>query len=196
MYEYIKGRVVDLYDGYAVIDVNGIGYKLCVSANAIEELSNKDEAFVYCYLAVREDDMSLFGFYSRGERAMFLKLIEISGVGPKLAISILGGMKLDALAVAIVRGDYKLLSKIKGVGKKTAERIVLELKDKVTAEGETDEVGEKVASVVEKTDVNEDAVVALMSLGFNRAKATAAVAGVQTSGMTLEEIVFMALKNV
>ncbi|MBR2988982.1 MAG: Holliday junction branch migration protein RuvA [Clostridia bacterium] len=195
MYEYIKGRVVDLYDGYAVLDVNGIGYKLCVSANAIDELSTKDEAFVYCYLAVREDDMSLYGFYNRGERAMFLKLIEISGVGPKLAISILGGMKLDALAVAIARGDYRLLSKIKGVGKKTAERIVLELKDKVTAEGDVEVVAEQTSTVVEKTTVNEDAVVALMSLGFNRAQATNAVSSVQCDGLTLEQIVFMALKN-
>ena len=126
---------------------------------------------------------------------MFLKLIEISGVGPKLAISILGGMKLDALAIAIARGDYKLLSKIKGVGKKTAERIVLELKDKVSADGEAEVVVTSETSNV-AVSVNEDAVVALMSLGFNRSQATMAVAGVQTDGMTLEQIVLSALKNV
>ncbi|MBQ8882542.1 MAG: Holliday junction branch migration protein RuvA [Clostridia bacterium] len=195
MYEYLKGKLIETYDSIAVIEVGGVGYKLNVSANATEEFQSKrgEEVLVYCHLCVREDDMSLFGFYSKNERQMFLKLIEISGVGPKLAIAILGGMKLDALAVAIAKEDNKLLAKIKGVGKKTAERIVLELKDKVTVEGEVS-INEIETPIV-KSNVNEDAVVALMSLGFNRAQAVQAVSAVQTDGMTLEEIVFTALKN-
>ena len=196
MYDYFKGKLIEIYDTTAVIEVGGIGYKLFVSASTIDVISAKinEEIKIYCHLSVREDDMSLFGFYSNNERAMFNKLIEISGVGPKLAISILGGMKLDALAVAIVKQDCKSLAKIKGVGKKTAERIILELKDKIVVED--DSVDVDIIETIVKSEVNEDAVTALMSLGFSRAQAVDVVSKVQTDGMTLEQIVFTALKNV
>lgn len=191
MYDYIKGKITEIYENTVVVETCGVGYELNVSTMAIAELSQKTgEVKVYCKLCVREDDMSLFGFYSKSERKMFLQLIEISGVGPKLALTVLSGMSVESLAAAVARADVKLLSKIKGVGKKTAERIVLELKDKVETSGATDGVVVTAPTV----SVNEEAVMALMTLGYNRAEASDAVARVQKEGMTLEQIIFSAIK--
>lgn len=191
MYDYIKGKITEIYDNSVVVETNGVGYELNVSTLAISELSQKTgEVKVYCKLCVREDDMSLFGFYSKNERKMFLQLIEISGVGPKLAITVLSGMSVESLAAAVAKGDVKLLSKIKGVGKKTAERIILELKDKVEASEVID--GDVILAPV--VNANEEAVMALMTLGYTRAEASDAVSRVQKDGMTLEQIIFSAIK--
>ena len=191
MYDYIKGKITEIYENSVVVETCGVGYELNVSTMAIAELSQKTgEVKVYCKLCVREDDMSLFGFYSKSERKMFLQLIEISGVGPKLALTVLSGMSVESLAAAGARADVKLLSKIKGVGKKTAERIVLELKDKV----ETSDATDGVVVTTPTVSVNEEAVMALMTLGYNRAEASDAVARVQKEGMTLEQIIFSAIK--
>ena len=144
---------------------------------------------------MREDGVSLFGFSSEREKSMFLQLIGVSGVGPKLALTALSGMTTEQFAAAIVRSDVKALSKIKGVGKKTAERIVLELRDKVSkdyeAVGETDVV----TSAAKSEGANEDAVLALMTLGYTKQEAEAAVLKVQKDGMPLEQLVYAALKN-
>lgn len=193
MYNYIKGRITEADENSIVVECGGIGYELNVSANAASELSGKDgEIKIYCYLCVREDDMSLFGFASKQEKSMFLKLISVSGVGPKLALTVLGGMTADRFAAAVVRSDTVALSKIKGVGKKTAERIALELKDKVSKEYDVEADVEAPAAVV---SVNEDAVMALMTLGYTRQEAADAVGRVQTDGMTLEQLIFTAIKN-
>lgn len=194
MYNYIKGKIVESAENLLVVDVGGIGYELNVSTNAARELSSTEgEIKVYCKLNVREDDMSLFGFASRQEKAMFEKLISVSGVGPKLALTVLSGLTVSALAGVIVSANVSALSKIKGVGKKTAERIVLELKDKVDSEYDGSD------SVPVKSDAlskeNEDAVMALMTLGFTRAEAVASVSAVKKDGMTLEELILAALKN-
>ncbi len=196
MYDYIKGKVADAKENTIVIENNGIGYELNASTYAISELSQKEgEVKVYCKLCVREDDMSLFGFYSLNERAMFLKLIEISGVGPKLALTVLSGMSVETLALSVVKGDVKALSKVKGVGKKTAERIILELKDKVNALADGDNMTVSISTPVQTATVNEEAVSAIMTLGYTKAEATDAVLRVQKDGMSLEEIIFKAIKN-
>ena len=194
MYNFIKGKIIETFDNTVVVECGGVGYELNVSTNAINELSAENgEVKIYCKLTVREDDMSLFGFSSKQEKAMFEKLIGISGVGPKLAITVLSGLTVSALASAIVSGNVSALSKVKGVGKKTAERIVLELKDKVGEEYESEGAPTPVPSTT--VSVNEDAVLALMTLGFSRPEATASVAAVQKDGMTLEQLIFTALKN-
>ena len=196
MYSYIKGKITESGENYIVVENNGIGYELSVSANAVCELSKQSgDVKVYCYLSVREDGVSLFGFSSEREKSMFLQLIGVSGVGPKLALTALSGMTTEQFAAAIVRSDVKTLSKIKGVGKKTAERIVLELRDKVSkdyeAVGETDVV----TSAAKSEGANEDAVLALMTLGYTKQEAEAAVLRVQKDGMSLEQLIFTALKN-
>lgn len=196
MYSYIKGKITESGENYIVVENNGIGYELNVSANAVCELSKQSgDVKVYCYLSVREDGVSLFGFSSEREKSMFLQLIGVSGVGPKLALTALSGMTTEQFAAAIVRSDVKALSKIKGVGKKTAERIVLELRDKVSkdyeAVGETDVV----TSAAKSEGANEDAVLALMTLGYTKQEAEAAVLKVQKDGMPLEQLVYAALKN-
>ncbi len=196
MYSYIKGKITESGENYIVVENNGIGYELSVSVNAVCELSKQSgDVKVYCYLSVREDGVSLFGFSSEREKSMFLQLIGVSGVGPKLALTALSGMTTEQFAAAIVRSDVKALSKIKGVGKKTAERIVLELRDKVSkdyeAVGETDVV----TSAAKSEGANEDAVLALMTLGYTKQEAEAAVLRVQKDGMPLEQLVYAALKN-
>lgn len=196
MYNYIKGKLIEVSDSIAVIEAGGVGYELSVSALAAASLMPKigSEVTLCCHLSVREDDMSLFGFADKREKAMFLKLIEVSGVGPKLALAVLGGMNVEQLAAAIMGADVKSLSHIKGVGKKTAERIALELRDKIGKEY-SGEVTAAVPVPAAAANANEDAVMALMTLGYTRQEASAAVTRVQQEGMTLEQLVYAAIKN-
>lgn len=196
MYSYIKGKITEIGESYIVVETGGIGYELSVSANAMSEFAARDgEVKVYCYLSVREDGVSLFGFSSEREKAMFLKLVAVSGVGPKLALTVLGGMTTEQFAAAVIGSDIKALSKIKGVGKKTAERIALELRDKVSKDYEAVNPGEFTMAETITVDVNEDAVLALMTLGYSKQESEAAVSRVQKDGMTLEQLVYAALKN-
>ena len=138
MIAYIKGRVLSVYDNTAIIEVGGIGYEIICSATAISKLYGAAEGEVFTYLSVREDGVSLFGFDNQAEKQMFLKLITVNGVGPKMGMTVLSGMSLNDLAMAIASSDVKGLSRIKGLGKKTAERIILELRESladIPAEG-------------------------------------------------------------
>ncbi len=194
MYNYIKGKLIESGENYVVVESGNIGYELNVSANTAAELSAAEgEVKIYCFLSVREDDMSLFGFATKQEKSMFVKLVSVSGVGPKLALTVLSGMTAGQFAAAVVKGDVTALSKTKGVGKKTAERIVLELKDKVNKDYTSEETVSAVKADV--TEVNEEAVLALMTLGYNRHEASEAVKRVQKDGMSLEQLIFTALKN-
>ena len=196
MYSYIRGRITESGDVYLVVESCGIGYELSVSANTLCELSGREgEVKIYCYLSVREDGVSLFGFSSEREKAMFSELLAVSGVGPKLAITVLSGMTTEQFAAAVVRADVKALSKIKGVGKKTAERIALELRDKVSKDYEAVSGEELMTPTATAASANDDATLALMTLGYSRQEAEAAVLRVQKDGMTLEELVYAALKN-
>lgn len=194
MYNYIKGKLIESGENYVVVESGNIGYELNVSANTAAELSAAEgEVKIYCFLSVREDDMSLFGFATKQEKSMFIKLVSVSGVGPKLALTVLSGMTAGQFAAAVVKGDVTALSKTKGVGKKTAERIVLELKDKVNKDYTSEETVSAVKADV--TEVDEEAVLALMTLGYNRHEASEAVKRVQKDGMSLEQLIFTALKN-
>ena len=194
MYNYIKGKLIESGENYVVVESGNIGYELNVSANTAAELSAAEgEVKIYCFLSVREDDMSLFGFATKQEKSMFIKLVSVSGVGPKLALTVLSGMTAGQFAAAVVKGDVTALSKTKGVGKKTAERIVLELKDKVNKDYTSEETVSAVKTDV--TEVDEEAVLALMTLGYNRHEASEAVKRVQKDGMSLEQLIFTALKN-
>lgn len=191
MFDYFTGTVKELGISTAIIETNGIGYEFTVSKYCINSLKPEQSAKIYSYLSVREDGISLFGFYSREEKAMFMRLISISGIGPKVAIGVLSGLALNDLCSAIVGGDSKALGGIKGIGKKTAERIVLELRDKL---GEEFNIGSDVGGFVHG-EINEDAVLALMALGFTKQESANAIKRIDTNGKTVEEIVRAALKR-
>ena len=195
MIGYLKGKILSLSQDTALIETGGVGYEVLCSASVMSDLMGKDEGEVYTYLQVREDGISLFGFSSPAEKNMFLKLVSVSGVGPKMGIAVLSGMDINSLAVAIASSDVKKLSTVKGLGKKTAERIILELREKVTA-SEAPTPAKGGAPVLPADDGEEDAVVALMSLGFTRAESSRAIERAKSAGAsTIEEIIREALKT-
>ncbi len=191
MYNYIKGILAAVDENIAVVEACGIGYEFCVSSNTARRLGNiGDECKVYCYLNVKEDDMSLFGFADTAEKDLFIKLINVSGIGCKMAISILGSGTLSDIISAIATADVGKLSKIKGIGKKTAERMVVELRDKISPNSEFNVTPAQFIAAVDS-----EAVEALLSLGFTRQEAQSAVARVYKSGMSTEQIIMLVLKG-
>lgn len=181
MIAHIKGTLDEIYEDRAVIDVNGVGYNVFVSLRDIEILPDVgSEIKLYTYTCVREDTFSLFGFLSRDDLYLFKKLITVNGIGPKGAMAILSGMNGSELKYAILSGDHKLLSLTPGIGKKTAERIILDLKDKLDWEvSEIDSEirkGSKGISMAASADpVFSEAIDALVALGYNRKEAAGAV---------------------
>lgn len=194
MIGYVYGKVMQNDDNVVLLENNGIGYEVVCSSSALCSLLNKGEGGVYTYLQVKDDGIALFGFESRQEKNMFLKLISVSGVGAKMGITVLGGMSLKDLAVAIAASDVKTLSQIKGLGKKTAERIIVELREKVgSVEQDKGFVGSEVANFGSDGD---NAVMALVSLGYNRAVASKAVsAAISLGAKTIEEVIAAALRS-
>lgn len=197
MIGYIKGNVLFADGGVVLLENNGIGYEVTCSASVYQKLLAEKKGEVYTYLAVREDGVSLYGFISREEKNMFLKLISVSGVGPKMGITVLSNMNLSDLAVKIATSDVKGLSTIKGLGKKTAERIILELREKITAD-ENGELTLKSAPVQETFEEdNQDAIIALMSLGFTKQECVKAVKQAKESGAsTIEQLISYAIKHI
>lgn len=194
----LTGRIVDCTPGRVLLDVGGVGYEVHISLMTFYSLSAAADssACLHVHTHVREDALQLFGFFSLPERRTFEQLIGISGVGPKLALAILSGIGVEDLVQAIVRQDRARLQKIPGVGKKTAERLLLELRDKVAALAASDPGQKGRAPAGGPTGLTEDAVSALVNLGYSRAIAERAV---ETSGApdgsptTLEAVLKRAL---
>lgn len=192
MIGYINGKLLNKNNGSIILENNGIGYEITCSASAYNRIVKDNGGAVYTYLAVREDGLYLYGFDTIEEKNMFLLLISVSGVGPKMGITVLSGMSLHDLAIKIATSDVKGLSQIKGLGKKTAERIILELREKIETTGNEEE------AKIEKDDtsVNEDAVIALMSLGLTKSESVTMVKDASKNGKeTIQEIVTYSLKN-
>lgn len=198
MIGFLRGVLFEKGSGYIIIDVGGVGYEVSVPANSGAYLSSEgEEVMIYTTMIVREDDVSLYGFSRKGELDAFKKLITVNGVGAKAGISILSAFTLEQLQQAIVFEDVKALTKANGIGKKTAERIVLELKDKFDAgdtapSTETAAEGQAPAAV---SSGREEAVAALVALGYSRGEATSALAGVKDTDLSTEEYIKRALKN-
>ena len=193
MISFLVGVIDEKSENNVVLDVNGIGFQLYVSNNSLITLPSAGErAKIYTYMAVREDDVSMFGFSTLEERALFNKLITVSGVGPKMAISILSGLSISDLTLAIIKEDVKLLSKIKGLGKKTAERICLELKEKLDPVDNQEESNYSV-------DYDEDAVQmatdTLVSLGISKNDAYMLARANASNNATAEEIISKSLRG-
>lgn len=197
MIGYIKGKVIYSSEGAVLLENNGIGYEILCSGALYARLLSDGQGEAYTYLQVKEDGVSLFGFVSPEEKSMFQKLISVSGVGPKMGIAILSSMNINDIAVAIANSDVKKLTAAKGLGKKTAERIILELREKVAASDTTVAGEAKTPEPAEKiTDKEEDAVVGLMSLGYTRAESVRAVRRAEESGAeSMEEIIMAALRS-
>ncbi|MBP5372587.1 MAG: Holliday junction branch migration protein RuvA [Clostridia bacterium] len=196
MIAYLKGNVIHVGDNNVlVLENGGLGYEITCSSAAFSRLVMAKGGEVYTYLAVREDGVFLYGFDSYAEKNMFLKLITVSGVGPKMGITVLSGMSLNDLAFAIAASDIKSLSKIKGLGKKTAERIVLELREAIGEVGESSAA--KGATPISKlSNDGEDAIIALMGLGYTRTQASSSVqAAIEAGAKGLENIIREALKR-
>lgn len=195
MIGYLKGKVVYISAESAIIAVGGVGYEVYCSASAFSSMAEGKECEVYTYLQVSEQNgVQLYGFSSVQEKTMFLKLISVSGMGPKGGISVLSQMSVNDVAVAIATGDVKALSAVKGLGKKTAEKIIVELRDRVNAPAVGTSAGSPAVAAVSRED--DDAIVALMSLGFSRAESEKAVARAKADGATdIEDIIRLALKG-
>ena len=195
MFNYIYGEIVDFGNSTVVIDVNGVGFELSVSGYTMADCQMGKKQRLYTYMQVKEDDISLFGFSTLEEKKMFLLLISVSGIGCKVAQAILTGMDSDSLALAIFNGDTRLLTKIKGLGKKTAERLVLELKEKVVVDAV-----EMVLPIAQNPDfqINKDmqnAIAVLVSLGKSQSDAEKLVdAAAKLGASTTEELINMAFR--
>lgn len=196
MFYSITGTLVTTELNAAIVDNNGIAYYMTISAKTHEKLSSKrgERVTLFTYLNVREDGLDLFGFFAQEELNTFKLLITISGVGPKAALSILSQMTPEQFAVAVGTGDTKAIAKAKGLGAKTAARIVLELKDKIAKQIAEDEPLSGGAELLPGKDNLSEAMNALLVLGFSRAEATTALKTVDTT-LPLEAMITAALKK-
>ncbi len=192
MIAFVRGNFALKTPGQVVVDVNGVGYDLHISLNTYTAISNKDAGQLFTYLHITENAQTLYGFADQKERELFLMLISVSGVGAATARMMLSGMKPEEIAKAIVQGNAKLLESIKGIGRKTAERLILELRDKVSKT--TD--GLSVTTGV--NNYENDAVNALISLGIAKHTAEQAIKKVMASNenQPLEDLIKQALKNI
>ena len=205
MFYYISGKLAKLDGSFAVIDAGGVGFKMTISKSTYYRLSGKEntsDVKLYTYMAVREDGTELFGFSSEEELSAFKLLITVSGVGPKAAISILSTLTPEKLALAICTEDKKAISQANGIGAKTAARIILELKDKLKADGigeaedtSVSTLGASVAQAPDKSGKLSDAQDALTVLGYSRSEAARVLATIDTASLELDDIIRLALKK-
>ena len=199
MYSYIRGVLAETDTDHIVVDVNGIGYNIYIPINCFEYLPPEgEECKIHTYLYVREDAMMLYGFLSKDDLALFQLLITVSGIGPKGALGILSTLSADDLRFAILAGDTKAISKSPGIGAKTAQRLVLELKDKVSLQEafEKKSDNEKLKKVSVHHQVKNDAVLALNALGYSSTESMKVVSSITiTEDMTVEDVLKQALRQ-
>ncbi len=188
MIGFLTGKIISSKPTKVVLDVNGVGYIVGISINTFEKISGKENASLFIHTSVKEDSISLFGFYSEAEREMFELLISVSGIGPKIALSLLSGIQTDDLKNAIETSNISRIIAVPGIGRKTAERLILELKTKV------EQVKEEGASAI-PLSVKSEAVSALSTLGYNAKIAENVVRNILQTlpTLTLEELIKKAL---
>jgi Holliday junction DNA helicase, RuvA subunit len=197
MYEYISGTVAAIGLNLAVIDCGGVGYACKTTVHTLAKIQVGKTAKLYAHLNVREDLMELYGFISDQERSCFLMLTSVSGVGPKAGLSILSSTSPEGLAAAIITGDERVLTAAPGIGKKIAQRVILELKDKLT-KGQLFEYGEAYAgggtTIIPQNKASE-ASAALAVLGYHPSEVSAALKGMDMGNLELQDIIKVALKG-
>ena len=198
MFYYISGKVAATEPGMAVIDAGGVGYAINTSYTSARSVRTGEQATFYTYLHVREGVFELYGFVRKEELSCFRQLIAVSGVGPKAALAILSAVTPEKLALCVISGDEKALTAAPGIGKKLAQRILLEMKDKRSRdqlEAAGSASGVSLPGPEASGGTMEDALAALAVLGYPRAVAVGALQGVDTAGMATDEIVRAALKR-
>ena len=199
MFSYIKGSLEEVSGDRIVVEAGNIGYDIAIPLSAAERLPHTgSEIKVYTYLQVREDGLSLFGFLSRHDLEMFRQLIGVNGIGPKAALGILSSLSPDSLRMAIIAGDAKAIAKAPGVGVKTAQRIILDLKDKISPEDILEEVlaaEPQDLEIGQEKEAVREAIEALVALGYSSSESAKAVKRVEaTPDMTAEEVLKASLK--
>ncbi|WP_431166733.1 Holliday junction branch migration protein RuvA [Tenacibaculum halocynthiae] len=192
MITQIRGRLVEKNPTYVVVDCNGVGYLLHISLNTFSLLPENENIVLYTHLSIREDAHTLFGFINKTEREIFRLLVSVSGVGPSIARTMLSSMTSEEIQQAIASEDVKLIQSVKGIGVKTAQRVIVDLKDKILKTFDLDEV-----SLKQNNTNKEEALSALEVLGFARKQADKVVNNILkvTPEATVEELIKQALKN-
>ena len=200
MIEYVKGELVDVTPAFAVVDTGGVGYGLNISLNTYTAIQGKKEVRLYVFESIREDAWTLYGFAGKQERDMFLMLVSVAGVGPNTARVILSEFAPTELCEVIVSGNERLLKGVKGIGLRTAQRIIVDLKDKIAAAGPVADIaatgGTQLQTV--NSSVRDEAVGALTMLGFAPAPSAKVVAAImkENPDLPVEQVVKLALKQI
>lgn len=198
MIAYLKGKLVYKDPTYVLIEVGGIGYHVKISLQTYSKIKDEEHLMLLTYLHIKEDAHTLYGFKEENEKRLFLHLISISGVGPNTGLMILSSLSSEELEGAIVQEDFRTIQNVKGVGAKTAQRIVLELKDKVRKDTLLEHVQTSVGFVQSGNKIKEEALQALITLGFPKANAEKNIAAVLKktgSEISLEELIKASLKT-
>lgn len=193
MYAYLDGKLVFKCPTYVVIDTNGIGWHVNISLNTYSNLKNEERCKLFTWLHVKEDGHTLYGFADEGERRLFLHLISVSGIGPNTGRMILSSITPAEIQTAIIKGDVPLMQRIKGIGPKSAQRIILELQDKLKKEG-----SETLTALPQYNSAKEEALTALIMLGFARNMAEKALDKASKSSeedLSVEQFIKIALKS-
>ena len=197
MISFVKGKVADISENSLVVENGGIGYEIYMTGQDLGKARIGDEKKIHTFLYVREDILQLYGFFSKDDLGMFKLLIGVNGVGPKGALGILSGISADELRFAVLSDDVKTISKAPGIGKKTAQKMILELKDKL-AKGQIAPGGESYGGTgvtVIPENKSSEAAAALAVLGYSQSEIAAALKGIDVDGLALEEIIKQALKR-
>mgnify|MGYP004588555489 FL=1 len=190
MFYYLKGTVVHTFENFAVLDIGGIGFKIYSSLSSLSKITQNNNYIFYTYTNIREDAFDVYGFITQDELNFFEMLLSVSGVGPKAALAVLSALSPSGVATAVLTNDAKAISAAQGVGIKTAQRIILELQSKISGEDLLQNVSENDNFL--NMSANNDAVAALMALGYNATEAKRAIAAAEP-GKTVEETITNAL---
>lgn len=198
MIAYLKGKLAYKDPTYVIIDINGLGYQVKISLNTYAAIKDEEQILLLTYLSVKEDSHTLYGFKEEAEKKMFMDLISISGVGPNTGLMVLSSLSSDELEQAIASGDHPTIQKVKGIGAKTAQRIVLELKDKIKKDSYQDSSKLGTGFMSKSNKIKQEALQALMTLGFTKAVAEKNIESIiKKSGpeISLEDLIKASLKS-
>jgi len=196
MIGFVRGKVSHMFNDHCFIDVNGLGYRVFIASTTRQKVAIGQEVVLYTYLQVREDAMLLFGFSTHEEYQLFLNLISVTGIGPKVAVAILSTVSPVDFCLAVAKKNVSVLTNVPGIGKKTAERLILELKDKVGNISTGPGSSLKLTETIDYSEgIVDEAAGALVALGYSPAEITPIINHVYKDGQTLEELVKLALKE-
>ncbi|MFN3802089.1 Holliday junction branch migration protein RuvA [Belliella pelovolcani] len=198
MIAYLKGRLVFKDPTYVIIDINGVGYHVKISLQTYSKIKDEEQIMLLTFLHIKEDAHTLYGFKEEAEKKLFLNLISISGVGPNTGLMILSSLSSEELESAIIQEDFKTIQNVKGVGAKTAQRIVLELKDKVKKDAILDSSTSHTGFMTQNNKIKEEALQALITLGFPKATAEKNIVTILKkigSEISLEDLIKASLKS-